>query len=208
MPMPIPPDPRSPPMLVDSPERIGQHTLQCSQKWQQQKKKKKKKKAPNRPQMDWELVHTGCRVSGCRVRLSCRFVVSVCRVDLSCSISSLPPCLPSFLPPILPILPILPTQILPNLSPQSIDRITRRTRYRSNLQQESITGQQDARRQSACRPNNLREVRAQRHPSTWDGVEKRLAFTMIGVSDLSRPPGAHRRQKAARASLAKRSEDR
>jgi hypothetical protein len=198
MPMPIPTDPRSPPMLVDSPERIGQHTLQCSQKWQQQKKKKKK--APNRPQMDWELIHTGCRVG---VRC-CR----CCRVGLSCSISSLPPCLASFLPPILPILSILPTQILPNLSPQSIDRITRRARCRSNLQQESITGQQGARRQSACRPNNLREVRSQRHPSTRDGVEKRLASTMIGVSDLSRPPGAHRRQKAARASLAKRSEDR
>jgi hypothetical protein len=90
MPMPIPTDPGSPPMLVDSPERIGQHTLQCSQKWQQQKKKKKKKKkkAPNRPQMDWELIHTGCRVG---VRC-CR----CCRVGLSCSISSLPPCLPSF----------------------------------------------------------------------------------------------------------------
>ena len=97
MPMPIPPDPRSPPMLVDSPERIGQHTLQCSQKWQQQKKKKKKKKAPHRPQMDWELVHTGCRVSGCRVRLSCRFVVSICRVRFPpCLPASHPSCLPSF----------------------------------------------------------------------------------------------------------------
>jgi hypothetical protein len=108
MPMPIPTDPRSPPMLVDSPERIGQHTLQCSQKWQQQKKKKK---APNRPQMDWELVHTGCRVGvrccrcchvrvvvfGCRVGLSCRFVVSVCRVRFPpCLPASHPSCLPSF----------------------------------------------------------------------------------------------------------------
>jgi hypothetical protein len=103
MPMPNPPDPRSPPMLVDWAERIGQHTLQCSQKWQQQKKKKKKKKkAPNRPQMDWELVHTGCRV-GVRCCRCCRVRVVVfgCRVGLSCSNflpASHPSCLPSFQP--------------------------------------------------------------------------------------------------------------
>jgi hypothetical protein len=55
-PMPTFPDPKPFPSLsstlVNSPGRTGQHTLQCSQKWQQQKKKMKKK-ATDRPQMDW-----------------------------------------------------------------------------------------------------------------------------------------------------------
>jgi hypothetical protein len=143
-------------------------------------------------------------VFGCRVRVvvlglspcsGCRARVVV--LGLSCSVSSLPPFLSSF--------PSSQPQNPTNLSPQSIDRITWRARSRSSWQQESITGQEDARRQSAFDLTISEKSGLRGASSTQDGVEKFGA--RVGVSDLSRSPGAHRRQKVARASLAKRSED-
>jgi hypothetical protein len=87
----------------------------------------------------------------------------------------------------------------PNLSPQSIDRITRLTWCRSSWQQESVTGWMDARGQSAFNLTFSATLGAQIAAPTRDGVEIALWF---GVSDLSRLPGAHRRQKVASASLA------
>jgi len=124
-----------------------------------------------------ELVHTcsGLSCSG----LSCSVVVlglscSGCRVGLSCSICRVrfPPFLPSSLSLILPILPSSKPQNPTNLSPQSIDRITWRARSRSSWQQESITGQEDARRQSAFDLTISEKSGLRGASSTQDGFEK------------------------------------
>jgi hypothetical protein len=106
------------------------------------------------------------------------------------------------------IVPVLPRphrpnrpKSSPNFSPQSIDRITRLTWCRSSWQQESVAGWMDARRQSAFNLTFSATLGAQIAAPTRDGVEIELWF---GVSDLSRLPDAHRRQKVASASLAMR----